>query len=427
MQNEEIMPIDIFTVINRTILHNSDRKNLSMLYQPIVGAMAINLYFTYWTYLDKFEYMTQIATYKQLINYMGVSLREVKDSRKYLEAVGLIKTYVKKNDVNKEYIIELFSPQPAYEFFGNPLLCTALYTSLGPTDYNKTKNLYKIPNNDLSDYQNISVSFQDMFQSCQNIIVDNESIRKRNYLTVGVNCNIDIDSILRSFPNINATDEIKDTLVKLAYIYNFNSSVITQLLRESINSKRVLDKNTLIKNFNNYYKFEHNNTLPKITKLTQPLDQRKEDLKGDKKSKQIYIYENIDPITYLCKKNKVKFLSDIYIEMINHLIFDIGLNPGVINVLIDYVIKVNDNKINKNFVEAIANEWKRNDIYTVEQAMDLVIAEIKKKNDIQNKKTTKKTYTTKKIEKTPEWMDTNIEKDENKKVEEELEQMINSI
>ena len=266
-----------------------------------------------------------------------------------------------------------------------------------------------------------------MFQSCQNIIVDNESIRKRNYLTVGVNCNIDIDSILRSFPDINATDEIKDTLVKLAYIYNFNSSVITQLLRESINSKRVLDKNTLIKNFNNYYKFEHNNTLPKITKLTQPLDQRKEDLKGDKKSKQIYIYENIDPITYLCKKNKVKFLSDIYIEMINHLIFDIGLNPGVINVLIDYVIKVNDNKINKNFVEAIANEWKRNDIYTVEQAMDLVIAEIKKKNDIQNKKTTKKTYTTKKIEKTPEWMDTNIEKDENKKVEEELEQMINSI
>ena len=59
--------------------------------------------------------------------------------------------------------------------------------------------------------------------------------------------------------------------------------------------------------------------------------------------------------------------------------------------------------------------------------MDLVIAEIKKKNDIQNKKTTKKTYITKKIEKTPEWMDTNIEKDENKKVEEELEQMINSI
>ena len=70
MQNEEIMPIDTFTVINSTILHNSDRKNLSMLYQPIVGAMAINLYFTYWTYLDKFEYMTQIATYKQLINYM---------------------------------------------------------------------------------------------------------------------------------------------------------------------------------------------------------------------------------------------------------------------------------------------------------------------------------------------------------------------
>ena len=65
--------------------------------------------------------------------------------------------------------------------------------------------------------------------------------------------------------------------------------------------------------------------------------------------------------------------------------------------------------------------------YDINIIKQTAVVKNESKNDIQNKKTTKKTYTTKKIEKTPEWMDTNIEKDENKKVEEELEQMINSI
>lgn len=426
MNNEDVMPIDTFTVINRTILHNSDRKNLTMLYQPIVGAMAINLYFTYWTYLDKNDFITQTTTYKQLISYMGISLREIKDARKYLEAVGLIKTYCKKNDINKEYIIELFSPQPAFEFFGNPLLSTALYTSLGPQDYNKTKNLYIIPNIDLKDYKNISVSFHDMFQSSQLNIVNNDKIKKRNYLLVGVNSNLDIDKLVQSLPEeIKLSEDIKKTIIRLSFIYRYNESIIFQLVKESTNSKKIVDKKMLINNFSNYYKFENNNNLPKIVKKTQPTNLRKDIKVADPRSKQIYIYENTDPITYLCLRNKTKRLSNVYLDIINHIMFDIELNPGVINVLIDYVLKISDNKLVKNFIEAIANEWKRKNIITVEQAMNLVLSELKKKNEYKTKKPTYSKIKTK--EPTPNWLDEKIDIEENEEEKKELEEMLNSI
>ena len=96
---------DTFTVINRTILHDSDRNILTILYQPIVGATAINLYFTFWTYLDQSSLLSEVTNHKQLVNYMGLSLNEVEDARKYLEAIGLIKTYVRQSDELNDYRI----------------------------------------------------------------------------------------------------------------------------------------------------------------------------------------------------------------------------------------------------------------------------------------------------------------------------------
>ena len=41
-----ILPADTYTVINKTILTENDRKILTMLYQPIIGSDSINLFFT---------------------------------------------------------------------------------------------------------------------------------------------------------------------------------------------------------------------------------------------------------------------------------------------------------------------------------------------------------------------------------------------
>lgn len=429
MENNVLMPLDTFTIINRTILHNSDRKNLIMLYQPIVGSNAINLYFTFWMYLDRLEFMTETITFKQLINYMDLSLSEIEQARKYLEAVGLIKTLIKKSEVN-EYLIELYSPKPASEYFINPLLCTALHTALGTADFNKTKSAFRIPKLDFKDYINVSVNFQDMFQTTASATVDNSDMRKRNFERIGVRSKLDIDSLLLKIPDINSNhievdENIKRHILILSFLYNYNESILIQLIKNSIVKKSYLDKQRLTDNFLNYYRFEHDNKVPMIIKKIQPKNLTKDITSSDKKSKLIYYFENIDPISHLCKRTKVKRLSDVYITMLNHILLDIELNPGVINVLIDYVLSINNNNITKNFVESIANNWKRNDIITVEQAYDYVVNQKKEKTNLKTNKTNN--IKLKKIEQTPSWFDKDmtIENDENSK--NELDELISGL
>ena len=46
MKNLTILPADTYTVLNKTIISDSDLKIVSMLYQPIIGFSAVSLYFT---------------------------------------------------------------------------------------------------------------------------------------------------------------------------------------------------------------------------------------------------------------------------------------------------------------------------------------------------------------------------------------------
>ena len=72
----------------------------------------------------------------------------------------------------------------------------------------------------------------------------------------------------------------------------------------------------------------------------------------------------------------------------------------MVNVLIEYVLKINDNKLTKNFVLAIASQWKRSNITTVEDAMEMCLKETKK---------TKKKVVKKEVK--PEWYNKNIEEE----------------
>lgn len=70
--------------------------------------------------------------------------------------------------------------------------------------------------------------------------------------------------------------------------------------------------------------------------------------------------------------------------ILEYLLVDLKLTPGVVNVLIDYVLKVNHNKLTRAFIETIAGQWCREHIETVEDAMNQCIAETKRKKNRQN-------------------------------------------
>ncbi len=145
-----LLPADVYTVVNKTIIKNIDRKLITMLYQPIIGYSATSLYFTLIDDLDKREILSEDLTHHHLMSTMQLKLDEIEKARKKLEAVGLIKTYYKKDTIN-HYVYLLYSPMDANEFLNHPVLNIVLYNNLGKKEYDRIVDYFKVPKVNLKD------------------------------------------------------------------------------------------------------------------------------------------------------------------------------------------------------------------------------------------------------------------------------------
>ena len=108
MKNRTILPADTYIVINKTVLNDSDKKLISMLYQPIIGYTAVSLYFTLLDDLDKLEVMSNDLTHHHLMATMQLKLEDIVIAREKLEATGLLKTYYKTGNIN-QYVYLIYS------------------------------------------------------------------------------------------------------------------------------------------------------------------------------------------------------------------------------------------------------------------------------------------------------------------------------
>jgi len=129
-----LLPADKYLVVNKTVLTEVDRKNVVSLYEPIIGSVAVSLYLTLWRDLDRLEFVSIDYTHHHLMTLLKTKLESIKVARETLEAVGLLKTYLKVGEINS-YIYELYSPLSAKEFFSHPIFNVILYNNIGKYEY----------------------------------------------------------------------------------------------------------------------------------------------------------------------------------------------------------------------------------------------------------------------------------------------------
>lgn len=421
------LPADTFIVTNKTVLNNNDLGILLTLYQPLVGNDSISLYYTLWSYLDKAELMSNEWTHHHLLTNMQITINEIDDARVKLEAIGLLKTYLKKGNINN-YIYELYSPMSASEFINNPVLATALYNAIGKLEYEKIINFYKIPNLNLRGYEDITKNFSDVFGFSNSCVNDNliYDLRKSRYRNLEILSKVDINTILNLIPDelLNKktiNKDMKEYIYNISYIYNFDNDDMISLIRNSINDIHKIDKKQLRENADKYYSFNNLGKLPSLIYKNQPEYLRKQINDDSKRSKIINMFETTSPYDFINSKYKNSNPTGTDLKIIAHLLLDLNLKPGVVNVLIDYVLKINNNRLSKAYVDTIASQWSKSNIETVEDAMKIAEDEYKKrKGKNSNIKVIKK-------EEKPEWFNQDIA--ENKASIEEikaLEQRIES-
>ena len=426
MKSVSILPADSYLVVNKSFLNENDRKLLTTLYQPIIGTVAICLYFTLWSDLNKTNIISNEFTHHHLMNSMGLKLDEIVIARKKLEALGLLKTFYKEGNINN-YIYELYSPLSPLEFFSNPILSSSLLASIGKKEYQMLVSYFKPLKLNISEFENITSSFSDIYKMDIKTIEDvtEKDIISKEKNDISINDVLDFDYIKESIPKgILSNNAFSASLIKLlnrlAYLYNFDNDTMIELLKNSINEKGTFNEEKLKKNCKNLFSFE-NDGIPKL------IFKSKNDVKVDNKNikdikqKLIECFECTTPYDFLKAKYGGSKPTSKDISLVESLLVDQELNPGDVNVLIDYVLRANEKKLNKNLVQAIASQWKMCNITTVKDAMKQAEKEYRKINQAKEKKNIKKIET----EKLPNWYGKDVKKQEMSKEDiKELENML---
>ena len=373
-----LLPADSYVVVNKTILTEIDKKNLINLYEPIIGFGAVSLYLTLWSDLDRLEIMSRDLTHHHLMSILKCNLEMIKEAREALEAFGLIKTYYKEGNINS-YVYQLYSPLGAQEFFNNPILNITLYHNIGEEEYNHLKNFYKKVNVDLKEYEDITKTLNDTFMSTNLPMVE---ARERETLNLNILSQIDFDYIISSIPKgifneKTLNKKMKDLIIELSFIYDLDNLKVVELIRASLNEKGAIDKEILRKNARKYYQF-NNGTLPTLVYRTQPEYLKTPMGDNSRRGRIIGVFENTSPKDFLESKYHGATPTARDLRLLEMLLIDLELTPAVVNVLIDYVLKKNNNKLTASYVETIAGQWKRAGIKTAKEAMEFAEKEHKK-------------------------------------------------
>lgn len=430
MEFLNILPADTYVVVNKSILTEEDRKILTMLYQPIIGPLPIMLYFSLWSDLDKTEIISTEYTHHHLATNMHMTLNETVESRRKLEAIGLLKTFYKEENINN-YIYQLYSPIKAHDFFNHPILNVVLYNNMGKKEYEKLKDYFKTPRINTSSYKDVTASFSDVFTSVPLTSYDllNDDIRKNNIQKLNINSNFDFEFLKDSLPNSLDknkvfTKEVKELIIELSFLYDLDVIKMKDIIPTCLNERGTINKDDLRKTCRNYYQFDNHGLLPSVVYNKQPEYLKKPQGDTSKRAKMIYTFETIRPYELLKSKNNGREPTARDLKLAEDLIINYSLKPGVANVLIDYILKTNNNKLTRALAETIAGQWQRLNIETVDEAMKQAEKEHKKynKNKPTNQKTTKRVI---KEEKIPEWFNKEIKKQEvTKEAQEEMQNLL---
>lgn len=400
-----LLPADKYMVVNKTMLTDKERKNLISLYEPVIGYAAVSLYLTLWRDLDLLELVSMDYTHHHLMSLLKCNLETIKNARMSLESVGLIKTYVKQGDLNS-YVYELYSPLNPKEFFAHPIFSVILYNNLGKYEYELLKKEYQEYKIDLKEYEDITATLDTTYKATSNASFDAVGTIEN---TLTLQDQVDFDMLFSSIPKgilneRSINKKLKELINNLAFIYNLDTLKMTELIRLVINEKGYIDKEELRKTARKYYQYNNNGKLPTLVYRTQPEYLKNPLGDNSNRGKIIAVFENTSPYDFLKSKYKGANPTSRDLKLLEMLLIDLNLKPAVVNVLIDYVLKKNDNKLNQAFVETIAGQWKRMNIETAEDAMNVAEKEHKKYS---------KKITNPKVDKTiePVWFNEKLESD----------------
>ena len=414
-----LRPQDSFEVIQDFYLNSQHLEILNRLFTPLIGPQAIGLYHFMHQFSNDIE---QPLTHYVIMNELKENLIDFRNQMDLLEAIGLMKSFVKHDEQQTHFIYQLIQPPSPSQFFNDPMLSVFLYSEVDKKRYQVLKKHFEQIFRDLTQYQQTTRKFTDVFKVPNRILdIDTQDIPKASeYQGLDLsNESFDFDMLKQMLHNHFISNEIvtkdaKSLIIQLATLYGLTADAMKHIILNSITSAQQLSFEEMRKQARSYYLIEHENQLPKLElnksiKQSENSNQSNENPNPENDTEQwLQLLEQTSPIDMLASWSESEpTLSQK--NMIEELIHREKMNFGVINILLQFVMLKEDMKLPKSYIFEIASNWKKKGITTAKQAYEYALKVNQPKPSYENKSQPYQGYNRKSKlvsrEKTPKWLE----------------------
>lgn len=392
---KELHPTDHFEITLPHAISTNERQLLTLFYQPLTGAEPISLYLTLWAEAEYSE--TSEMTHYYLMNVLTMPLGKVLEARIALEAIGLLRTWVKETGENRHFIYELVRPLDAKSFFKDPLLSMFLYSKIGEQAYRKLRQRFlKQVNKEL--HQEVTRSFIDVYKPVYTNVPKDfyEEAESKQHDYPFYYEQFDF-GLLQSglseqlVPSAALTGEARELIAKLAFLYHLSPLDMQKVVMIALDEQMKLPEDRLKKASADYYKLTVSKDAPKLSKTFKHEAQQTTSENLSKEQELLHYLETTPPIQVLRDINNGKEPMPSSVKIAEDLVVQYGMPVGVVNVLLEYVMLSTDMKLPQKYVERIADHWSRKNLKTAKDAMDLARQERDKYAEWKTENTTKDT------------------------------------
>lgn len=425
MHWQELLPADQYKVSSAGLLHDYDRKIVTRLYQPLIGPICFSLYMTFWSELEENRLWSEPITHYSLMNTLGLNLRAIYEARLQLEGIGLLNVYKKEIGDVSEFVYEINPPLTPRQFFTDGMLNIYLFKKIGKVQYNRLKRFFADDVLPIHEYENVTKTFAEIFASDHSLYVSDEAKqevvplpsqqfidRKEGKEPAGFENNFNFDLLMAGLTSSLVskqafTPKIKSMVAKLAFLYGIDPLEMQKLIIGATFND-VIDEEHLRKSARDWYQIERQVDMPSLIQRIQPPKYRTQvDQPKTQEEEYIQYLETTSPLEVMKHNYNGGEVVEADLKIIENVMMNQNLNPGVVNVLIEYVMIKAEKKFTKNYVEKIAGHWSRMKVTTVRDAMELTRNEHRQYQSwVENNKKSSKAGRKKTIrtEMIPEWL-----------------------
>ncbi|PFG14188.1 replication initiation and membrane attachment family protein [Bacillus sp. es.036] len=428
MHWKELLPVDTLQIEAFGLLHDYDRNVLTLLYQPLIGAGAYSLYMTMWSAHEQQDSLVTKMTHHHLLLMMRWDTKKLLEERRKLEGIGLLNTFLKNGEDPRHFTYELQPPLTPDRFFNDGVLNIYLFNRLGRNRYQDLKKYFSVEKPDLSEYKDMTASFNEVYDSLhpsemtasyeEEDDVREIASRNDNKGLVFTSSEFDFDVMKQHISDMIVTekmftDSVKKTIERLAFVYKIEPYEMGRIVEQAAIHHDELSDDLLRKEVSSWFALENRGKVPALQYRRQPAALQefhtKEPVTEEEKAAQRY--EQMTPYDILQRAAEGGKPSEADMKLVERIMDEQKLTPGVMNVLLDFIIETQDKKLSKNYVEKFASHWARARVKTVREAMDLAIKELQQPKKKANPASRGKGSSSARKDKVPEWISDQKEPD----------------